>query len=205
MKLLNFQGFRAKFQNIPPDKLIQILQSTSYEKAVKGNGWADKFLNMVEYGVKGEAGLENKQVFQNLMNAVLLNESVYMPVLHLMLPLELNGQTMFSEMWIDPDDESGAAQGEGKKTKALLKFDIKDVGFFDAIILYGDGKMDMYLSYPEALADKEKEIQGALEAIMAQNGISFRSLILEKAAEPISISQAFPKIFERKNAVNVTV
>ncbi len=71
--------------------------------------------------------------------------------------------------------------------------------------MYGDGKMDMYLSYPEALADKEKEIQGALEVIMAQNGISFRSLILEKAAEPISISQAFPKIFERKNAVNVTV
>ena len=44
-----------------------------------------------------------------------------------------------------------------------------------------------------------------LEVIMADNGISFRSLVLEKAAEPISISQAFPKIFERKNAVNVTI
>lgn len=204
-KLLNFQGFRAKFQDVPADKLLQILKNTDYEKAVKENGWADKFLNMVEHGVKGEAGLENRQVFQNLMNATLLNESVYMPVLHLMLPMELNGQTMFSEMWIDPDDDSGAAEGEGRKTKILLKFDIKDVGFFDAIILYGNDKMDMYLSYPEELADKEKEIQGALEGIMAANGISFRSLILEKGAAPIAISQAFPKIFERKNAVNVTV
>ena len=73
------------------------------------------------------------------------------------------------------------------------------------ILLYGQDKMDMYLSYPEELADKEGEIKNSLEMIMADNGISFRSLVLEKAAEPISISQAFPKIFERKNAVNVTI
>ncbi len=160
---------------------------------------------MVEYGVKGEAGLENKQVFQNLMKAVLLNESVYMPVLHLMLPMELNGRTMFAEMWIDPDDESGAAEGEGRRTKLLIKFDIKDLGFFDVVMLYGNEKMDMYLSYPEVLSDKEKEIHNALEAIMADNGITFRSLVLEKASEPVSISQVFPKIFERKNSINVTI
>lgn len=204
-KLLNFQGFRAKFQAIQPEDLPQILQHTSYEKATKENTWAEKFLNIVETGVKGEAGLENKQVFQNLMNAVLLNESVYMPVMHLMLPLQLNGQMMFSEMWIDPDDESGVADGEGRRTKLLIKFDIKDLGFFDMILLYGKEKMDMYLSYPEILADKEKEIHDALESIMAQNGIAFHSLILEKAAEPVSLSQVFPKIFERKNTVNVTI
>ena len=204
-KLLNFQGFRSKFQAVSPDMLPQILRHTEYAKATRENTWADKFLKMVQFGIQGEAGLENKQVFQNLMNAVLLNESVYMPVLHLMLPVELNGQTMFSEMWIDPDDDSGAADGEGRKAKLLIKFDIKDVGFFDMILMYGQDKMDMYLSYPEELADKEGEIKNSLEMIMADNGISFRSLVLEKAAEPISISQAFPKIFERKNAVNVTI
>ena len=204
-KLLNFQGFRAKFHGVLPEKLPQILQNTSYEKATQKNEWTEKFLDMVEYGVKGEAGLENKQVFQNLMNAVLLNESVYMPVLHLMLPMELNGRTMFAEMWIDPDDESGAAEGEGRRTKLLIKFDIKDLGFFDVVMLYGNEKMDMYLSYPEVLADKEKEIHNALEAIMADNGITFRSLVMEKASEPVSISQVFPKIFERKNSINVTI
>ncbi len=204
-KLLNFQGFRAKFQAIQPDALQQILRHTEYAKATRENTWADKFLKIVQSGIQGEAGLENKQVFQNLMNAVLLNESVYMPVLHLMLPVELNGHTMFSEMWIDPDDESGAENGEGRKAKLLIKFDIKDVGFFDMILLYGQDKMDMYLSYPDGLAGKEGEIRSSLEAIMADNGISFRSLVLEPGAEPISISQAFPKIFERKNAINVTI
>lgn len=206
-KLLNFQGFRAKFQAIQPDALPQILRHTEYAKATRENTWVDKFLKIVQSGIEGEAGLENKQVFQNLMNAVLLNESVYMPVLHLMLPVELNGQIMFSEMWIDPDagDEGGGIEGEGRKAKLLIKFDIKDVGFFDMILLYGQDKMDMYLSYPDSLADKEGEIRSSLESIMADNGISFRSLVLEKAAEPVSISQAFPKIFERKNAVNVTI
>lgn len=204
-KLLNFQGFRAKFQAIQPDVLPQILRHTEYAKATRENTWADKFLKIVENGIQGGAGLENKQVFQNLMNAVLLNESVYMPVLHLMLPVELNGQMMFSELWIDPDDESGIEKGEGRKAKLLIKFDIKDVGFFDMILLYGQAKMDMYLSYPDSLAGKEGEIRSSLESIMADNGISFRSLVLEQSAQPISISQAFPKIFERKNAINVTI
>ena len=34
-KLLNFQGFRAKFHGVLPEKLPQILQNTSYEKATK--------------------------------------------------------------------------------------------------------------------------------------------------------------------------
>lgn len=206
-RLMDFQGFRAKFHGIDPKTLPQILQHADHEKAAKESAWTERFLHMVESGIKGEAGLENKQVFQNLMNAVLLNESVYMPVLHLMLPIELNGQTMFSEMWIDPDDESGAADGEGRRTKLLLKFDIKDLGFFDVVILYGNERMDMdmYLSYPEILEDKEKEIHSALESIMANNGISFRSLVLEKASEPVAISQVFPKIFERKNSINVTI
>ena len=142
-RLMDFQGFRAKFHGIDPKTLPQILQHTDHEKAAKESAWTERFLHMVESGINGEAGLENKQVFQNLMNAVLLNESVYMPVLHLMLPIELNGQTMFSEMWIDPDDESGAADGEGRRTKLLLKFDIKDLGFFDVVILYGNERMDM--------------------------------------------------------------
>ena len=71
------------------------------------------------------------------MSAFLLNESVYMPLQHFILPAELFGNLMFSEMWVDPDSGNEQENGrDGEKSrKMLIKFDIKDVGYFDMIII----------------------------------------------------------------------
>lgn len=38
---------------------------------------------------------------------MLANESVYMPVMHAMLPMIISGVPVFSEIWVDPNEESG--------------------------------------------------------------------------------------------------
>ena len=66
---------------------------------------------------------------------------------------------MFSEIWLDPDDSSGGGETPGESgVKLLLKFDMKEVGFFDIFCYYEEGKMDLLLHYPENLLPKEKEI-----------------------------------------------
>lgn len=205
-RLLTFTVFKQRFEGIDEGNLMAILQNTDFEKASKSAAWADKFVDIIKMGISGEAGLENKQVFGNLMSSILLNESVYMPILHLMLPINLNGKQMFSELWIDPDEENGPMGAEGGPyTKLLIKFDIRDLGFFDLIMLYGQQKVDMELYYPESLAPMEKEIQSKLTAILEQNGLTCRSLALGRAGAPKTISEVFPKIFERRNAINVTI
>ncbi|MEF9999040.1 MAG: hypothetical protein RSA90_04440 [Lachnospiraceae bacterium] len=207
-RLMSFQGFNRRFQGADEENLLALLMNTDFEKAAGKNEWSDHFLNIVRMGMKGEAGLENKQVFENIMNGILLNESVYMPTLHLMLPIELNGNLMFSEMWIDPDarDESGGGSEESeRKVKMMVKFDIKDVGFFDLIMLYGDGKADVQLYYPKRLESMHHEIEKGLNIIMANNHISFRSLILEQATGSKTLSEVFPKMYERKNTINVRI
>lgn len=57
-----------------------------------------------------------QQAFQSLMGAVLVNESVYMPVNHYLLPLMWNHRALFSELWVDPGrramaEELGAGTG----------------------------------------------------------------------------------------------
>ena len=39
--------------------------------------------------------IEAKTVFANIINSLLLNESVYMPLLHLMIPADIGGRLMF--------------------------------------------------------------------------------------------------------------
>ena len=204
--LLKFPSFQKTFEGMDEAQLRELLMRMNFDKAAGKTAWADKFLNIVECGIRGDAGLENRQVFENVVNALLLNESVYMPVLHLMLPIELNGQLMFSELWIDPDEEnSGSTDPKERTSKLLIKFDIKDVGFFDLLMVYEKDNVSMRLFYPERLSSFEPEIKKGMNEILERNGFNCEYLGVEKASGSIPVSGVFPKIYERKNSVNVTI
>jgi len=91
--------------------------------------------------------------------------------------------------------------------KALIKFDIQDVGFFDLFFIYGtkSEKISMQINYPKNLNASESQIRTALGKIFADNGIEQGELVLGSEDGSVPISAAFPNIFERKNSVNVTV
>lgn len=207
-KLMDFPAFSKFFQNMAPDKLLMVLANTEFEKASAQNNAMERFAELIHRGAMGDAGHENKSVFKELMRALLLNESVYMPVLHMTLPLNIDDKLMFSELWIDPDDKQTREDGtEERMIRGLIKFDIKDVGFFDLFFLYGSKseKVRMQLNYPKLLESNEAEIRTSLERILVENGLSKEELILGTEEGSIAISEAFPNIFERKNSINVTV
>ncbi|MDE7039090.1 MAG: hypothetical protein K2O98_14400, partial [Lachnospiraceae bacterium] len=156
-------------------------------------------------GVKGEAGIENREAFVNVMRSMLVNESVYMPLMHVMLPVILDGVPMFSEMWVDPDEESGNPGSKERGIKLLIKFDMKDVGFFDMMLYYEKGKIDMLIHYPDELSKHESDIRENIRKIMSRNNLDLEYLAVEQNKVPIQVSAAFPKIFERRNSINVTI
>lgn len=143
-KLFDYQTIQQYFQGFDIEKLFDALAGTEYEKAAVQNREMGALAELIKKGVSGEAGAENSQAFMRIMEAVVLNESVYMPLLHVMLPLCVDGQMMFSEMWVDPDAEGEDGEGrEGgqRNIRGLVKFDIEDLGFFDMFFSYGKEKV----------------------------------------------------------------
>ena len=203
-RLLDFPGFSKYFPGMTSAQFKDMLMNVDYEKAAGKMDWIDKFLNIMEAGVRGEAGVENKDAFMSIMRSMMINESVYMPVMHVMLPVILDGVPMYSELWVDPDEESGNPGSKERGVKLLIKFDLKDVGFFDMMMYYEKGKMDMLIHYPEELADHESDIRENIRKIMNRNHLEVEYLAVEQGKVPIKVSAAFPKIFERRNSVNVT-
>ncbi|MCI9452940.1 MAG: hypothetical protein HFG83_03795 [Dorea sp.] len=204
-RLMDFPTFHKHFQGMTGKDFRNMLLNVDYDRAAGKNEVTDKLLNIMEAGVKGEAGVENKEQFVNIMRSVLVNESVYMPVMHVMLPVILDGVPMFSEMWVDPDEESGNPGSKERGVKLLIKFDMKDVGFFDMMLYYEKGKIDMLLHYPEELSGHEGDIREGIRNIMRKNNLELEYLGVEKGKAPIPVHTAFPKIFERRNSINVTI
>lgn len=204
-RLLGFPAFQKRLPDMTADQFRDMLMTVDFEKAAGKSEWTDKLLNIINSGVKGEAGAVNKEAFLNIMNGLLVNESVYMPVMHVMLPMILNGVPTFSEIWVDPDEDSGNAGSGEKGVKLLIKFDMKDVGFFDMMMYYEKGKMNMLIHYPDHLSEYEAEIRKGIMGIMEKNNMEVEYLAVEPGRESIPVSAAFPKIFERRNSVNVTI
>ena len=170
----------------------------------------DQLAELVKRGVSGEAGVENKAVFKGVLQSLLLNESVYMPILHMTLPLNIAGNMMFSEIWIDPDAEGDGTPESLKErfVRGLIKFDIQDRGFFDLFFLYSTeagGTVRLQVNYPKSMAQDEDTILQGIRSILAKNNLKDEEIVLAAGGESIPISEAFPKIYERKNSVNVSV
>ncbi len=204
-RLMDFPTFRKHFKGMTAEGFREMLLNVDYDRAAGKNELADKLLNIMQAGVKGEAGIENREAFMNVMRSMLVNESVYMPLMHVMLPLILDVEPMFSEMRVDPDEESGNPGSDERGVKLLIKFDMKDVGFFDMMLYYEKGKIDMLIHYPEELSGHESDIRDNIRKIMSRNKLELEYLGVEQNKVPIQVSAAFPKIFERRNSINVTI
>lgn len=205
--LMQFQGMQKYFRGLDTALLPQILANTEFERATKQQKWMKRLADIIDSGVSSADGSESKAVFKNLLQSILLNESVYMPVLHMMIPLNIAGQLMFAEMWVDPDAKGEAPDAESKKktVQGLVKFDVQEVGFFDLYFIYQDGSIRLQMNCPPQFDEKLEDVRRDLTRILKENGIEAEEMFVETGQKSIPVSEAFPKIFERKNSINVRI
>ena len=125
---------------------------------------------------RGEGSAEVQQAFQNLIAAMLVNESVYMPINHYLLPLEWDGRMLFSELWVDPnaeDEQNRGGDGGARNTmRFLFKMDVQGLGLFDVILVAQGTDVDVQIACPDKAAPFSKQIGDAVSQILARNDSS---------------------------------
>ena len=206
-QLYGHAGLRERLGEIDDITLLKLLRSTDYAQAAQRDVLSQQFANLAARALRGEGGNELSQAFSQIMQSLLINESVYMPLNHLMIPLEYDGRRMCSEMWVDPDadNSAGTPQGGQRKVRMLLKFDVEEVGTFDLVLAYKGGTVEIDLRCPKRLGPFCGLIQEGIGGIVARNGLNVQSLRVSQMERPLTITEVFPKIYERKNCINVTI
>ena len=197
---------RAKLGGLTETDLLRLLEQSRFARAAGQDAFASKLAQTAARALRGGAGAEAQDAFRNIVSAFLVNESVYMPLTHLVLPLEWNGRMMFSELWVDPDAEENLKQGRGGRENTirfLFKIDIQDLGFFDMVMTCRGENVDIQLFGPPAVASFSGIVQGELDRILTENGLTPGAIQVQASEQPLTISQVFPKIFEGENSINV--
>ena len=158
---------------------------------------------------RGEGSAEVQQAFQNLIAAMLVNESVYMPINHYLLPLEWDGRMLFSELWVDPnaeDEQNRGGDGGARNTmRFLFKMDVQGLGLFDVILAAQGTDVDVQIACPDKAAPFSKQIGDAVSQILARNDLKPARVAVRRMDRPVTLTEVFPKIFEGKNSINVKI
>ena len=206
-QLRGYSGLKDKLGGIDDGALKWLLENTDFKRASDANVFADKLVSAAEKALDGKGGAETQETFREIVSAMLTNESVYMPLNHLILPLQWGERMVFSEMWIDPDDqsESGGSNDAERVQRFLLKMDIQGLGLFDVAFASRGTYVELQVFCPEKLAEFTKIFKEALTNILKNNGFTPGEVKVDQMVRPLTISQVFPKIFEGKNSINVKV
>jgi hypothetical protein len=204
-QLRGYGTLKGQLSGIDDEALLRLLQSSQFAQS-SATQFADHMAAAAARALRGEGSAETQQVFQQLVSAMLINESVYMPVNHYLIPLEENGRMLFSELWADPDAEGkGGEGGRNGSMKFLFKIDVQSLGLFDVVLTSQDRDVDLRIACPEKVASFSKEIESAMSEILTRNGLTPAGISVKKMERPVTLTEVFPKIFEGKNSVNVKV
>ena len=208
-QLSGYGTLKGQLGNIDDQSLLLLLKSRGGgADAASAIHFSDQLAAAAARAARGEGSAEVQQAFQNLIAAMLLNESVYMPVNHYLLPLEWNGRMLFSELWVDPnaEEEQGRAGGGGKNIMRLLfKMDVQSLGLFDVILTAQGSDVDIQIACPDAAVPFSKQIGDAVSQILARNDLKPARVAVRRMDRPVTLSEVFPKLFEGKNSVNVKI
>ena len=205
-QLKSYGTLKTQLQMIDDESLMLILRSSSRHADSPALRFADSLAAAADRALRGEGSLELQQGMKDLMAAMLVNESVYMPLNHYILPLEWMDKLLFSELWVDPDSESDASffgEGGGRVSRYLLKVDVESLGMFDVLLVNQKENVGVQIACPEKAAPFAKRMEEAVTQILVRNELKPKFVSVKKMERPLTLTEVFPKIFAERDGINV--
>ena len=202
-KLSKHGDFRMLFDGEPEEAFKKALNNLKPQDPQSTN-FPELFSKLLQKGTDGSTGSESVDRYYQVLNHLLMNESVYMPLLHLLVPFRYQGKNVLSEMWVDPDADRKNPD-DIKKQKLFIKFNIQNVGAFELISLVNNGSVNMQVFVPPSLEVKPETISRSLQDILRNNGFRVTSMDIAPKVRDIRVDEVFPEIREKEIGVNVAV
>lgn len=142
---------------------------------------------------------------ETLLISMLQNQSSMMNVLHFILPVDIGGDQVFTELYVDPDSDEKAGRGQGKSRKLFVSVESEAYGSFELSFLETDGRVDFSMWCPGALVKSFGPLKRYIGDIMQLHGYTMNSYRVEEMREPHSVAEVFPKLLEKKVGIDVRI
>ena len=156
--------------------------------------------NLNDPSLKSLSAMGRPEMLQGLLSA----PGVFTPLLHFLIPLEMDGTKAFGELWADPDADKDPETG-ASDNHLFLCFEIEDTGYFE-LELYTRGKnVNVALMCPEGTQRDFLPLKESIPVLASACGYEANKTIVEPLKRRRDLTNVFPKLNERRSGLNVSV
>ncbi len=156
--------------------------------------------NINDPSLKSLSDMSRPDMIQGLLSA----PGVFTPLLHFLVPMNMDGTKAFGELWADPDADRNPETGE-EDSHLFLCFEIEDTGYFE-LEIYASGKsVNIALMCPSGTEKNYQPLRDSVPALAAACGYSTDKLKIEPLKRKRDLSRVFPKLNERRSGLNIKV
>ncbi len=156
--------------------------------------------NIDDPSLRSLSSMDRTDMIQGLLTA----PGVFTPLLHFLVPMNIDGLKAFGELWADPD--AGRNENTGSSDNHLfLCFDIEDAGYFEMDI-YAKGKsLNISLMCPAGTEKDYASLRDSIPVLAASCGYSAEKPLIAPLRRRRELSEVFPKLNERRSGLNVSI
>ncbi|MGE4275707.1 MAG: hypothetical protein AB7E30_00865 [Lawsonibacter sp.] len=197
--------FSEELRQLSNEDILPMLKNSEWFKAANNNPFADHLAEIAARALRGEGGAGAQEAFGSFLSSILVNESVYMPLNHMILPLEWNGRSVYSEMWVDPDAEPEKREPGSRAQRILIQMNVQGMGAFDVLLNVQNHEVALQVACPEAVAYFSEKVARTLSDILLRNGFQPGAVRVAARKKPLVLSEVFPKLVQRTDGVNVKI
>ncbi|MDE6763286.1 MAG: hypothetical protein K2J73_06370 [Oscillospiraceae bacterium] len=156
--------------------------------------------NINDPSLKSLSDMSRPDMIQGLLSA----PGVFTPLLHFLVPMNMDGMKAFGELWADPDASRDPETGESDN-HLFLCFEIEDAGYFE-LEVYTRGKtVNAALMCPAGTERNYLPLKGMLPDLAAACGYSAEKIMIEPLKRKRDLTNIFPKLNERRTGLNVRI
>lgn len=156
--------------------------------------------NINDPSLKSLSDMTRPDMIQGLLSA----PGVFTPLLHFLVPMNMDGMKAFGELWADPDADRDPVTGESDN-HLFLCFEIENAGYFE-LEVYARGKsVNAALLCPAGTERNYLPIKEMLPELAASCGYNAEKIMIEPLKRRRDLPNIFPKLNERRTGLNVRI
>jgi len=140
-----------------------------------------------------------------LVQSMLTAPGVFTPLLHYLLPVQIEDLRAFGELWIDNDDSGNSSDDEENSHHIFLSFDIEHIGIFELEVFQKNSSLDVSLFCPKNYVKQFSAIKDRISEIAGQSGYNIKTTRVKPLVKVRNLVEIFPRIAERRAGLNVKI
>lgn len=156
--------------------------------------------NINDPSLKSLSDMTRPDMIQGLLSA----PGVFTPLLHFLVPMNMDGMKAFGELWADPDADRDPVTGESDN-HLFLCFEIENAGYFE-LEVYARGKsVNAALLCPAGTERNYLPLKEMLPELASACGYNAEKIMIEPLKRRRDLPNIFPKLNERRTGLNVRI